>query len=135
MERLFGNRSQEFENEYCKFKPFDWKEIDGVLRPVIFKVVTSDLRSLGLRHNPTLLKFPVGEWIKLADSELLPTDEDEGGIWGALKRSGARTITKYMLSMYNVSTRTFLTTIDTPLYANNYRVKSRGVLLLEELTL
>jgi len=120
VERLSRNTHQEFENEYCKFKPFDWEEIDGILRPILFKVVTLDLKSLGLRHNPTIMQFPIKEWVRLPDDELLATKKDRGGIWSALKLSGARTIIKYMLEEYNTPTRTFLVALDTPLYTSSY---------------
>lgn len=133
IERFSGNRSQEFENEYCKFRPFDWKEVDGFLRPILFKVVTSDLKSLGLRHNPNIMQFSIGEWVELSSEELFIGNRDWGGIWSALKLSGAKTLTKYMREQYNISTRIFHVAINRPLYANSYRVKSQGVILLEEL--
>ena len=135
VERLSGNLTREFENEYCRFKPSGWEEIDGLLRPVLFKVLTKDLKSLGLRRNPNIIEFPVGEWVRLSDDELRTGNGDWGGIWSALKLSGARTLTKYILEKYNLSTRTFEVALDTPLYANSYRVKSRGVILLRELDL
>jgi hypothetical protein len=133
-ERLLENQHQEFENEYCQFRPSDWQEIDGILRPILFKVVTADLKSLGLRRNPNIMEFPVGEWVNLPDSEIQIGNSDWGGIWSALKLSGAKTLTKYILDKYNLPTRTFEVALDTPLYANSYRVKSRGVILLRELT-
>ena len=133
MERRLGDRPQEFENEYCKFKPFGWEEVDGVLRPLLFKVVTVNLESLGLRRNPNIMRFLVGKWIRLPDDEIQVGNNDWGGIWSALKLSGAKNLSKYILERYNLSTRTFQVAVDTPLYANSYRVKSRGVILLREL--
>jgi hypothetical protein len=135
VERCLGNQPQEFVNEYCRFKPSDWQEIDGILRPLLFKVVTEDLKSLGLRRNPNIMKFPVGEWVRLPDGETQTGNSDWGGIWSALKLSGAKTLTKYILEKYNLPTRTFQVALDTPLYANSYRVKSWGVILLRELDL
>ena len=132
IERYSTNCPQEFENEYCKFKPFDWEKIDGILRPILFKVVTPDLKSLGLRRNPNIMEFAVGEWVRLSDNELRIGNGDWGGIWSALKISGAKTLTKYILTKYNLPTRTFEVAVDTPLYANSYRVKSQGVILLRE---
>jgi len=133
VERYSENRYLEFENEYCKFKPFNWEVVDGILKPVLFKVVTNDLKSLGLRWNPNIMEFPVGEWVRLPNDELQAGKKDWGGIWSALKLSGAKTLTKYMLEKYNTATRVFRVAVDTPLYANSYRVKSRGIILLREL--
>jgi hypothetical protein len=129
------NTSQIFENEHCKFKPFDWQEVDGISRPILFKVVTNDLRSLGLRHNPNIMYFPVGEWVRLSNDQLLAAKKDWGGIWSALRLSGARTLIKYMIEKYDTATRTFLAALDNPLYANSYRVKSQAVILLKEVNL
>lgn len=135
MERCSTNCPQEFENEYCKFKPLGWENVDGVLRPILFKVVTTDLKSLGLRRNPNIMEFQVGEWISLPDNEIQIGNSDWGGIWSALKLSGAKTLTKYIIEKYDLPTRTFEVAVDIPLYANSYRVKSQGVILLRELTL
>ena len=135
VERLSGNSIQEFENEYCKFKPFDWEQIDGALRPILFKVVTSDLKSLGLRRNSNIMQFSIGEWVKLPDCKTQPGNGDWGGIWSALKLSGAKTLSKYVSDTYGITTRAFQVSLDTPLYANSYRVKSQGVFLLKELDL
>ena len=133
IERHLENLIQEFDNEYCKFKPFNWEEVGGVLRPILFKVVTSDLKSLGLRRNPNIMQFLVEEWTRLSDGEAQAGKNDWGGIWSALKLSGAKTLSKYILDQYSLPTRTFLVAIDIPLYANSYRVKSQGVFLLREL--
>jgi hypothetical protein len=135
IETVSENLCQDFENGYCKFKPFDWQEIDGVLRPILFKVVTDDLKSLGLRKNPNIMQFSDGEWTALSEDELLATNKDWGGIWSTLKLSGAKTLSKYISSQYNKTTKTFLVALDTPLYANSYRVKSKGVFLLSEINI
>ena len=133
VEGLSGNRPQEFENEFCKFKPFDWEEIDGVLKPVVFKVVTSDLKSLGLRRNPNIMQFPIGEWVELSDDKLVPDEKGWGGIWGKLTLSDAKGLAKYMLREYGAPTRIFLTGVDNSVYANRYSIKSQGIILLREL--
>jgi hypothetical protein len=132
-ERLSENRPREFENEYCKFRPFEWQEVDGLLRPILFKVVTSDLKSLGLRRNPNIIQYSVGEWITLSDDETQAGITDWGGIWSVLRLSRAKTLTKYMFEKYSVVTRTFWIAVDSPLFANDYRVKSQGVIFLEEM--
>lgn len=101
--------------------------------PAGYKVVTTENRSLGLRKNPTPLHFPVGVWVKMNKSELIFSKEDAGGIWSALEKSGAKTLQKYMMAQYGRPTKIYLAALFNPIYANSYRVKSQGVMLLEEL--
>lgn len=128
-------RPDPFVNEYCSFEPFSWKENGGVLKPVVFKVVTEKLQSLGLRKNPSIMTFRIGEWIMLPDDELEIGNADQGGIWSALKLSGAKTLAAYMTKNYGVRVRIFLAMAEKPVYANSYRVKSQGVFLFEELNI
>lgn len=121
-----------FENEFAKFSPSEWVSIDGILRPILFKVVTHDLKSLGLRKNPNIMTFSINAW-SISNTNPNPGNSDIGGIWSALRLAGAKTLSKYMESQYKVETRIFKTAVDTPLYANSYRVKSAGVYLLTEI--
>ena len=132
MKERDGNRIDPFINEYCSFIPFSWTEDNGKLKPIVFKVVTQDLESLGLRKNPNIMRFEIGVWNCLSDNKVNIGNSDWGGIWSAVKFSGAKTLSKYMEEKHNVPTRTFLTIIDNPVYANSYRVKSQGICLLEE---
>lgn len=122
-----------FENEYCCFKPYDWTTIEGVRRPVTLKVVTDNYQSLGLRRNPNILTFSLGQWVQLDEKSIKTGKGDWGGIWSTLTISRARELGEYMNSNYNINTNIFLTALDKPLYANSYRVKSGGVMLLEEI--
>jgi len=79
------------------------------------------------------MTFETDRWIRLPENELSTGNKDQGGIWCALKLSGARTLSKYMLDKYGVKTRIFMAAVDDPLYANSYRVKSQGVMLLGEI--
>jgi len=121
-----------FENEYCSFKPYDWTTIEGISRPVIFKVVTDNYQSLGLRKNPNILTFPPGQWVILDEESIVPGKGDWGGIWSTLTKSKAKGLVKYEKDKYNKVTNIFLTALNEPLFANNYRVKSVGVMLLGE---
>lgn len=89
--------------------------------------------SLGLRKNPTPLHFPEQKWVKIPWYKLIFAKDDAGGIWSALKLSGATTLKKYMMDQYGVGTKIYLTALHNPVFANSYRVKSQGVMLLEEL--
>lgn len=95
--------------------------------------MTEENISLGLRNNPTPLHFPENSWVKIPRQELIFSSADAGGIWSALKLSGATTLKKYMMDQYGLDTKIYLTALHSPVFANSYRVKSQGVMLLEEL--
>ena len=120
-------------SDECKFIPCGWAKIEGEFFPLGYKVVTMDLKSLGLRKNPNIMTFPIGEWVTLAEEEVLVGNSDEGGIWSALRKGSIKTLKNYMMSEYGVNTRAFLTAMCRPVYANSYRIKSQGVMLIEEI--
>ena len=106
------------------------------MRPLVYKVVKvngENLVSLGLRRNPTPMTFPIGEWVGLPDDQIRPGISDDGGIWSCLRKGGATGRSKYMMDMYKAKTRIFIAAIENPLFANNDRVKSQSVILLEEI--
>jgi len=122
-----------FTSEECEFTPCGWASIEGEFFPLGYKVVTLDLKSLGLRKNPNIMTFPVGEWVVLPDLEVSLGNGDWGGIWTALHKGSIATLQNYMLEKYDVKTRAFLTAMKRPVYANSYRIKSAGVMLLSEI--
>lgn len=122
-----------FVSAECEFIPCGWAKIEEEFFPLGYKIVTEDLKSLGLRKNPNIMTFPVGDWVTLPDDEVLPGKDDWGGIWSALNKGSIKTLKNYMLEKYGVDTRAFLTAIQRPVFANSYRIKSQGVMLLEEI--
>ncbi len=99
-----------------------------------YKVVTSEMKSLGLRRNPNIIEYPVNEWFYLPKNELKRGKEDWGGIWVCRQPGAAKKVSEYMMEMYSKPTRIFKTLLDDVLYANSYRVKTNGVFLFEEIT-
>jgi len=95
-----------------------------------YKVVTSDLKSLGLRKNPTILTFPEGVWVKEKSPSI--GKNDSGGIWVANGYGQANTLKKYMKKKYNLNCRIFSVEIGDVLYENSYRTKTDKVLLCHE---
>lgn len=121
-----------FENESCEFVPVGWVRIDEIWYPLGYKVVTENLESLGLRNNPTPMVFPVGEWV-IENNALEYGNKDWGGIWTALRKGSIKTLKTHCMETWEMETRGFLTAIDNPVFANSYRIKSRGVMLLREI--
>ncbi len=122
-----------FSSDECEFTPCGWARIEGEFFPLGYKVVTEDLKSLGLRKNPNIMTFPVGEWLILPDDQVVANKDDWGGIWTALKRGSINTLQNYMMEEKGVKTRAFLTAMKRPVFLTSYRIKSQGVMLLEEI--
>ncbi|HSV95066.1 MAG TPA: hypothetical protein VLH94_03795 [Spirochaetia bacterium] len=125
-----------FVNSECEFQPSGWAKIEDKFYPLGYKIVTTELKSLGLRNNPNIMTFPIGEWVRLPDDQVTVGNthwSGWGGIWMALRRGSIPTYRNYMMEKYQIKTRAFLTAMDRPLFANNDRVKSQGVMLLEEI--
>lgn len=99
----------------------------------VYKVVTKDIKSLGLRRNPNVMTFSVFEWISLSDDQLKEGKEDWGGIWTAKTKSGAKALKNYMRAHYGVECRIFEAQIDNVLFQNSYRVKTNAIFLEKEI--
>ena len=50
---------------------------------MVYKVVTSDMKSLGLRKNPKIITYELGEWFWLPREDVVGGVGDFGGIWAA----------------------------------------------------
>jgi len=100
---------------------------------IAYRVVTEDMKSLGLRKNPNILTYPIGEWFYLPKSQIVSGNGDYGGIWVCKKLSSAKALYNYMRDKYNIATRIFKAQFDKDLYSNSYRTKTNGVKLLEEI--
>ena len=94
-----------------------------------YKVVTEDLKSLGLRKNPNVMHFPIGEWV--IEPEPLGGNYDYGGIWCTATLSNAKKLQKYFARYGN--SRIFTCEIGEVLYENSYRVKTNRVKLIKEI--
>jgi len=45
-------------------------ELEGIIYNAGFRVVTKDMKSLGLRKNPNSITYPINEWLYLPEDEL-----------------------------------------------------------------
>jgi hypothetical protein len=100
-----------------------------------YKVVTDTMQSLGLRKNPNILTYPVGEWYFLPETLVVPGKSDYGGVWVAKTLSGAKRLADYVKEKYGIRTRIFRAYIAKVLYGNSYRIKTDGLFLSEEVNL
>jgi len=94
-----------------------------------YKVVTENMESLGLRRNPTILKYKLNKWIK--SPTIKEGSSDDGGIWVVKTKSNANKLVKYMRKMHKVNCLIFEAKIGKILYENNYRIKVNKVKLYE----
>jgi len=96
-----------------------------------YKVVTKDMKSLGLRNNPNIMTFEVGIPVE-EPRELKRTKVDDGGIWCVAHLGKANVIRRYMKNQHDVDCRIFECEIGEILYYNPYRLKTDVVTLIEE---
>ncbi len=109
--------------------------LDDKVYPLGYKVVTEDMKSLGLRGNPNIHTYPTGEWYFLPEEDVVEGNSDWagwGGFWVARTLGGARTLQRYMMEEHSQKARIFKAALDDILYANSYRIKTNGLLLFEE---
>jgi len=95
-----------------------------------YKVVTQDMKSLGLKRNNTIVTYVLGTWY-IHNSPVVG-ETDDGGYWAATTLGAARELAKYMREKHNVLTRVFAVDGAGVLYKSKRRVKLRGIRLLEE---
>ncbi len=107
--------------------------LDNKIYSLGYKVVTSELESLGLRKNPNIIKYNIAEWYFLPENQIVCGNSDFGGIWVAKTLSGAKKLQQYMQEHHSKETRIFKTAIDNILYSNSYRIKTNGINMLEEI--
>lgn len=120
-----------FKSDLCCFTPVGWVKVNDTWYPLGYKVVTDKMESLGLRNNPTIMRFPVGVWV-CEKSDLIPTDVDWGGIWTAQRKGSIKMLREHCFNTWGMKTEGYLTAIANPVFSNSYRIKSEGVMLLKE---
>ncbi len=103
-----------------------------------YKVVTTNMESLGLRNNHNILVYPQGEWFRLPSDWIVEGSGDWGGIWFAKTKSKAKGIQKEMRKGNTkrppTETRIFVVLYDRILYENSYRIKTNAIFLRQEIT-
>lgn len=97
---------------------------------IVYKVVTENMESLGLRKNPNVMWFRMGEWF--CEPEPRTGKQDSGGIWCCEKLSAARALKKYFEGKYGKA-RIFECEIGNILFQNSYRTKTNRIKLIKEM--
>ena len=107
--------------------------LEGKICFVGYRVLTKDLKSLGLRRNPNILQYPIREWYFLPEDKIIEGKNDFGGIWVVRTFGNARKLSEYMKEKHDTETRLFKSAVDKILFENSYRIKTNGIYLAEEL--
>jgi len=95
-----------------------------------YKVVTTDLKSLGLRNNPNIMHFPLNKWV--LEPTPIEGKIDHGGIWCAINLSNAKGLKKYFEKKYGPA-RIFSCEIGNILFENSYRIKTDKIKLIKKI--
>ena len=96
----------------------------------MYKVVTDKMESLGLRKNPDIIQYRMGDWY--VDNVMHADNRNDGGIWCCEKLSSAKSLKKYYEKRYGKA-RIFECEIGIILYQNSYRTKTDRIKLIREI--
>ena len=110
--------------------------IDGKPYPIVYKVVTKEMQSLGLRGNTNILTYPVLNWLTLPPKEIVHGDggwRGVGGIWAARTKSKAYGLEDHMIKTHGIPVSIYLAAARNILYTNSYRVKMGAIFLIQQL--
>lgn len=105
---------------------------------IAFKVVTPDMKSLGLKRNPYILKYPEDDVLFQLPQEMVEEGaQDFGGIWVKKTLSEAKRMVKYMAEEKGLAgCRIFLCLLPGRiLFENKYRMKTESILPICEVIL
>lgn len=106
---------------------------DGTLWKIGYRVVTNDLKSLGLRNNPNIISYKINNWTFPVEKNVIEGISDKGGLWLARTPGTARQYQKYMLEKHSKETRVFKSLVGRILFANQDRIKTDKIFMFEEI--
>lgn len=97
-----------------------------------FKVLRSDLTSLGLRAaKHSRIKYAHGKWMK--PKEPLQKEGDKGGLHVAPTIAAAKDMKRYVAKNHGLRTRVFLCEIGEIFWQTSCRIKTDKVKLIAEI--
>jgi len=110
-------------------------EFCGKIKKIGYRVVTLDMKSLGLRNNPNIVEYSLNNWTYPVEKDIVKGISDKGGLWAARTPGAARAYQKYMLKKHGQETRVFKSLIGKVLFENNERIKTDKIFMFEEMDL
>jgi hypothetical protein len=134
---IMDNNCMQVEKESMGIKNYNIHtvELEGEIYPMGYRVVTEDMESLGLRENPNIIKYPIGEWFVLPSEEVEEWIGDWGGIWLARTPSKAKEYKRYMKEKHGTQAKVFKAAIGEILFCNSGRIKTDAIFIFEEILL
>lgn len=102
-----------------------------------FKVVTSELKSLGLRRNPNILEYEEKTWVRLPPEQIVEGKGPWSG-WGGIgvvkTRGEATGLVRYMEKKHQVTCLVYRVDIGRILFEDKRRAKTDAVMLVERIS-
>lgn len=126
---------QEYDSKIMKTPLIHEWTYDGILWKIGYRVVTDNLKSLGLRNNPNIVEYKINDWTYPVEKEVIEGISDNGGLWLARTIGSAKKYQRYMSEKHEKETRVFKSLIGKILYVNQDRIKTDKVFMFEELFL
>lgn len=114
-----------------KFAQFVRESIKDLERTVYYKVVTKDLKSVGLL-GANIVQYKIGEWVYPLES-LSCHPRKAGGLWICRREGGAFQNREYLWKKHQKTSRVFLCEVGRIFYGTSYRLKTEKVKLIEEI--
>lgn len=115
----------------CKISTLEY--VGTFITPItLYKVVTKDMKSLGLRKNPNVMEFKLN--VEMKEPTPKKGVSDSGGIWCCRRLSAAKTLKKYFEKKYGPA-RIFECKIGNIMFENSYRTKVDSIIFIKEVEL
>jgi hypothetical protein len=111
----------------CPFKKYVLEAVGNTY----FKVVTQDLKSVGLFNAPQI-DYKIGEWVYPLEP-LSNHSRKGGGLWVIKRRGDAFRMKKYLEKNHGIIAKIFICFIGKIVLETSYRAKTDKVMLFEEL--
>lgn len=114
--------------------PIQTDILDGEKVQIGYRVVKKDgMCSLGLRRNPNIVVYKIGEWTILSENNIMVGPEDWGGIAICRTPSQANALKRYMEHEKGIPVRVFQCVFGDIMHHKDWRIKTDRILMYEEI--